>query len=133
MTEPKEVAWPEGTITFRGRKIRVAMPSPEQIMVWQRTLAKLEGVKTSDWTGKEVMSALERTRKIIDTVMLDSTDVDWLDDEMLAGRVGMKEASEILLEAQKAFMKPAKKAPAKKAPAKRAPAKNTASKSTKEG
>lgn len=133
MTEPKEVAWPEGTITFRGRKIRVAMPSPEQVMVWQRTLAKLENAKTSDWTGKEVMAALERTRMIIDAIIKDPADVDWLDDEMLAGRVGMKDASEILLEAQKAFMKPAKKAPAKKAAAKKAPAKRVAKKSTKEG
>jgi topoisomerase IA-like protein len=83
------------------------------------------------------MDALERVRKIIDTVLVNSADIDWLDDEMLAGRLGLKEASNILLEATAAFSNRAgrraatKKAPARrKAPAKTTPAKKTTRKAT---
>lgn len=94
---------PQGEITFQGRTIKVRMPSPEQVLVWNRTMEKIERANLNDWTGKQVLSALERTRKIIDSVIMDPEDIDWIDDEMLAGRFGLKEASQIVLDALAAF------------------------------
>lgn len=124
MTEPKEdpPARPEGKITFCDREIRVAMPSPEQIMVWQRTLERLQNADISDWSGRDVLAALERTRKIIDSILMDEADKDWLDDEMLAGRIGLKESADIVVKAQATFMnRDQRRASAKKtaSPAKR--------------
>lgn len=123
---------PEAKISFRDREMRVVFPQPEQIMVWRRIMARLEKADIKDWNGREVLDALEKIRTIIDTVLPDEADVTWLDDEMMAGRLGIKEASGILMEATKAFQnraqnRAAKTAPARrKAPAKIVPAKKTA-------
>ncbi len=112
----------EAEIEFQGREMFVKMPSPEQLLVWKRTLAKLQGAG-EDWNGAQVMAALERARMIIDSVLVHATDVDWLDDEMLAGRIDLKGTSQIIHKAVEAFAetgnreerRAAKKAPAKKA------------------
>lgn len=122
---------PEGDIEFQGRTLRIRLPQPEQILVWRRIMSRLESANLSDWNGKEIMDALERVRKILDSVLVNVEDIDWLDDEMLAGRVGLKGASEILLKATDAFSNRAGRRTAKKAaPARRkAPAaKKTAAK-----
>lgn len=124
---------PEGDITFRDRPMKVRMPQPEQILVWRRIMSRLEGANIRDWNGKEVMAALERIRTIIDSVLIDSEDVDWLDDEMLAGRLGLRDATDILLKATDAFSNRAgRRAAAKKTPPARrkAPAKTTTAKKT---
>jgi hypothetical protein len=75
------------------------------------------------------MAALERTRTIIDSLLVNEADVEWLDDEMLAGRVHLKDTAAIVMDAIKAFQnraerreseKAERKAPAKKATRKRA-------------
>ena len=66
MTEQTEaatpVATPELEIEFEGRQIWVRMPSPEQLLVWKRTLTQLQGADVTGWNGEQVMKALERTR-----------------------------------------------------------------------
>lgn len=135
---------PELEITFRDRKLWVRMPTPEQILVWKRTLVQLQSAEVDGWNAEQVMAALERTRKIIDSVLVHRVDVDWLDDEMLARRVDLKGTAEIInrtvevyaeaAEAERAehgtrserraaaTKKPGKKA-ARKAPTKKASAK----------
>lgn len=124
MTE-EEVVDPtlETEIEFSGRKMFVRMPRPEQLIVWKRTLDRLQAVDGSDWNGAQVMAALERARKIVDSVLVHPTDVEWLDDEMLAGRVDLKDTTQIILKAVEAFgqegnreeRRAAKTVPAKKA------------------
>jgi hypothetical protein len=87
---------PELEIEFRGRKLWVRMPTPEQILVWKRTLVQLQSAEVDGWNAEQVMAALERTRKIIDSVLVHRVDVDWLDDEMLARRVDLKGTAEII-------------------------------------
>ena len=94
---------PQGEITFRDRPIQVRMPSPEQVLVWKRTMDRIEKSNLNDWNGEQVLAALERTRKIIDSVIVNLVDIDWIDDEMLAGRFGLKEASQIILDALAVF------------------------------
>jgi hypothetical protein len=134
MTEPNEAAEPatsadtEKEIEFSGRTLWVRVPSPEQLLVWKRTLGKLQGAEVEGWNGEQVMGALERTRKIIDSVLVHDTDKDWLDDQMLDGNLGLIETAQIIQLTVEAFQaddnrasrRAAKKAPAKKAARKKA-------------
>jgi hypothetical protein len=87
---------PELEIPFAGRTLWVKMPTPEQLLVWKRTLRQLQGADVSGWNGEQVMKALERTRLIIDSLLVHETDKEWLDDEMLAGRVGLMDTAGII-------------------------------------
>lgn len=120
-----DVEYPTAVITFKGREIQVKIPSPEQLLVWRRTMRGLQTANPDDWGSTEVLDALERTRRIVDS-LLDKETVTWLDDEMLSGDVGFQDLSEIILEATRVFgrretpgKKPAKTA-AKKKPVKKA-------------
>lgn len=133
MTDQETPTAPELPITFNGREIWVKMPTPEQLLVWKRTLGQLQAIQASnDWNGEQVMRALERTRLIIDSVLVNQTDRDWLDDEMLAGNIGLMETAKIINQTAEAFADAAeaegnretrratkKAAPAKKAARKR--------------
>lgn len=130
---------PELEITFEvpasgiTRQLWVRMPTPEQLLVWKRTLRQLQGADVSGWNGEQVMKALERTRLIIDSLLVHETDKEWLDDEMLAGTVGLKDTAGIINGTVDAFATAAeeggnretrraakKAAPAKKAARKKA-------------
>jgi hypothetical protein len=132
-TEATEAAAPvempaEKEIDFQGRKLWVRLPRPEALLVWKRTLAKLQNLDTGDWNGEQVMAALERTRKIIDSLLVHEIDKDWLDDEMLASRLGLIETAQIINLTVEAYQaddnrearRAAKKALAKKATRKKA-------------
>lgn len=100
---PAEIERPTREIPFRDRSLMLRMPTPEQLLVWQRTVKQLQGADTASWDGNEVMRALERARKIIDSLLSDPRDIEWLDDEMLAGNLGLREVAPIILDALKAF------------------------------
>lgn len=125
---------PEQEIEFAGRTLWVKMPSPEQLLVWKRTLRKLQGADVEGWNGEQVMSALERTRAIIDSVLAHEVDKDWLDDEMLAGTIGLKDTAQLIQMTVEAFASAAeaegnretRRAAKKAAPAKKATRKKAA-------
>lgn len=136
MTEPNTEI-PEREVELLGRKLFVRFPQPEQLLVWQRTLTKLQGADVDGWNAVQVMSALERMRKIIDSLLANKTDVDWLDDQMLDGNVGLMELVPFFTDVVKTFAdeangtnrearRTAAKTPAKKAVRKAAPRKATA-------
>jgi hypothetical protein len=132
-TEGAEQTQLELPVQLMGREIFCRMPSPEQLLVWQRTVKRLtEAPIDASWTGSEVMSALERLRKIIDTLMVNRADVDWLDDQFLEETVTFKELAPFITDVTEAFAKAAEeegnradrraatKTPAKKAARKKA-------------
>ena len=128
-TEP--VVMPEREIDFRGRSIWVHFPSPEQLIVWQRVLDRLQR-DGGGTTGHEVMRALTRLRAILDSIIVNQVDIEWVDDEMLAGRLGLMELVPMLNDTVKAFAnepvagtRPEKRAAAKKA-VRKAPARRPA-------
>lgn len=87
---------PELEIPFAGRTLWVKMPTPEQLLVWKRTLRQLQAADVSGWNGEQVMKALERTRLIIDSLLVHEVDKEWLDDEMLAGTIGLMDTAGII-------------------------------------
>lgn len=87
---------PELPIEFMGRELWVRMPSPEQLLVWKRTLRQLQDADVAGWNAEQVMIALERTRKIIDSLLINKADVVWLDDEMLEGKITLLGTADII-------------------------------------
>ena len=116
------------------REIFVRMPTPEQLLVWQRTVKRLtEAPVDASWSGSQVMTALERLRKIVDSMMANPADRDWLDDQFLEGTVDFRGLAPFITDVTTAFQefaaangnrderRAAKKAgPAKKAARKKA-------------
>lgn len=86
----------ELAITFEGRMLWVRLPKPEQLLVWKRTMRQLQDAEVRDWNAEQAMIALERVRKIIDSILVNKVDVTWLDDEMLEGNVDLKKAATIV-------------------------------------
>lgn len=120
------------------REIYTRMPSPEQLLVWQRTVDRLtKAPVNASWNGSEVMNALERLRKIVDSIMVNRADVDWLDDQFLEETLDFRglapfitnvtvafqeyAAAQIALNGTREERRAVKKAPAKKATRKAAP------------
>lgn len=134
----EETPIPELEVPLGDRKIWVRMPSPEQILVWQRTVDNLTKAPVdTSWTGSQVMKTLDRLRRILDSIIVNRADVEWLDDEFLDGRLTFKDMApyltrvidafadameaETLQPANRAAKRAAKKAPAKKAARKAVP------------
>jgi hypothetical protein len=128
-TEP--AGRPTGVVEFQGRSVEITMPRPEQILVWQRTLQGLQAINPESWTGPEILAAMERLRKIIDSILVNKADVDWIDDEMLAGRLTLKECAGLVTDAVRAFEQPTNREERRAAEkATKKPARRVAKKST---
>lgn len=86
--EPADETPVELPVLLLDREIFVRMPTPEQLLVWERTVKRLtQAPVDASWTGSQVMAALERLRTIVDSLMANSADVDWLDDQFLAKKL----------------------------------------------
>lgn len=93
---PEVAVSPELEVQFEGRTIWVKMPTPEQLLVWKRTLRQLQEAEVNSWNAEQVMIALERTRRIIDSVLANKADVVWLDDQMLDGNLTLLQTAKII-------------------------------------
>jgi hypothetical protein len=119
-------------VEYMGRTWTAVMPAPEQLLVWQRTLQRLSGETMEGWDGARVLQALDRIRKIIDSV-LSPADIEYLDDQMLMGQFKLEQAHDLMMLVIKAFKvnnreerRAAERPAARRAPAKKAaPAKTT--------
>jgi hypothetical protein len=100
MTEER----PTAEIEFQGRILHVHMPTAEQLLVWQRTVEQIQRANLNDWNAAQALKAMTRCRVIIDTVLVQEMDREWLDDEMLAGRLGLIEIAGLPAQAIEAFV-----------------------------
>lgn len=109
---------PAGTITFRGRVMAFRKPNADQLAVWkmiaeraQRNAREFEtpkpcpdcqgtGCDQCQGTGSAhtatIFKLFDRAMAIISSVLIDEADKDWLEDELIAGRVNLQAASEIV-------------------------------------
>lgn len=97
-------ASPELPVKLLDREIYVRMPTPEQLLVWQRTLDRLTTAPVdATWTGSQVMMSLERLRKIIDSIIVNKADVEWMDDAFLEGTLDFQRLAPFLTDVTGAF------------------------------
>lgn len=107
-----------GTITFRGRVMKVVRPTDDQLAVWKIIATRAEQVSkdfgkpkpctacqgkgcdecmdTGSAHTAEIFKLFNRAMKIITSVLPDEADKDWLEDELIAGQVDLLAAGEIV-------------------------------------
>lgn len=91
-------------ITFRDRVLLVKLPTPEQVLVWKRTMTQVEAMEKDPATdGYAMMRLIDRTRRIIDSVLVNEADKEWLDDLMLDGKLPLNEACQVVIMGMEAF------------------------------
>lgn len=126
MTEPQAEEIPVLPITFQDREMFVTMPSPTQLAVWKRILQRLQSTPENQWTADAVVDELSRLHRIVETLLVETADKRWLEDEMMDGRMDFQGLAPIVTLSVEAFQaaaegnnresrRAAKKAPAKKA------------------
>lgn len=115
-----------GTITFRGRVMKVTRPTEDQLALWQRISTRAQAFTRQDMTPKpcpdcqgtgvvgadesrcetcagsgdaNVRGALRlfnQTMNIITSVLVDEVDKDWLEDQLVEGKIDLLDASDVL-------------------------------------
>lgn len=105
IAEAVEDDQPLAVIAFEGRELTVRRPAPEQLGVWSRTAGRLNkvrdaaGAMTKEQQGQEAAKLLGLAIKIIESVLVEEADKEWLEDRMLAGGKGglkLERASDII-------------------------------------
>lgn len=91
------------TVSFQGRDVKVKLPTPEQLLAWERLLGKLEKVSKEAATVDSLKTILNRVTRIIDSVVVEEADREWLEDGRMDGTVTIENASQIVLDALKAY------------------------------
>lgn len=131
---PEAVEMPVLPITFRGREMHVTMPTPSQLAVWRRILVRLQNTPENAWTADAVVDSLAKLHTIVDTILVEPVDKNWLEDELLNGRLDFPGLAPIITQATEAFQQAAAengnredRRAAKKTPAKKAALKATTS------
>lgn len=112
-------------MTLAGRQIMVKAPTLGQILVLHRTTMRMikQAESDEDDQGKALTSAITRTLDFIDTLIIDEDDRQFVEDQMLAGKIDWQELMAILAQDKDAnepdddqAPKPVRKAAPKKSP-----------------
>jgi hypothetical protein len=107
------------TITFHGRDMVVAFPTPEQLTVWQRTGSRFTALQEradqiqaqGDAASDEEQAALrrdtsgmlDRALRVVQSVLVDQDDQFWLEDRLLDGTLTFGQALDLMPAVLEAF------------------------------
>lgn len=91
------------TIVFQKRTIAVRLPTPDQLVAFRRVFARLESARATEMDGERALALLERAAKVVDTVIADEVDRDWLDDQRLEGAATTEDIMPIIINAISAY------------------------------
>lgn len=103
------------SVQFKGRTIVVKCPTEEQIFAWERLLTKMESMAKEAATVDTARILLNRCNKIIESVIAEDDDREWLEDGRLDGTITLQESAQIVVDALKAFEKEVSKEPPNRA------------------
>lgn len=84
------------------RTMLVNAPTPEQLAVYQRTAARFDRDLTT-MSEAEASKALDRSVRVVVSVLADQADVEWVEDQFLDGNLTLVEAAAILTLTIEAF------------------------------
>jgi hypothetical protein len=68
-----------------GRPVRVRRPTAEHIAVWQRLAKQWAALGSGAMSNGDAMALLDRAMRIVETILADRADWEWLMDQMLEG------------------------------------------------
>lgn len=91
------------TITFLGRTMAVKLPTPDQIVAWESLLRRLKALDPETATGEQALKLLSRSNRIVDSLIVDDDDKEWLEDGRIDGTVTTENSQQIVLDALKAY------------------------------
>ena len=91
------------TVTVKGRVIEVCRPTDEQLFAWDRVLRKLERAAKEIENANQARRLMEKCDAIINSVIANEEDRDWLEDGQLDGSLTLQDAGHIVLDALKAY------------------------------
>lgn len=91
------------TVTFRGRTMKAVQPEPEQLVVWQLTQKRLENLDPATATNQQVATLIGRALRVIQSVLADDADKDWIEDQILDKTLNLTGAMPIITTALTMF------------------------------
>lgn len=94
---------PERLITFRERQMVVTFPSPDKLLVIKRSAARIAAMPENDWTAPEVMRAAEQAYRVVESLLADRADREWIEDQIMDGAMDLEQSMEIIRLALEAF------------------------------
>lgn len=93
----------QADVTWRDRVIRVKLPTIEQMTMYRRLSARFQALGDAaarpgaePMTMEEATKHFDRAVKLVTSVMVNGEDIEWLEDEMLEGRVSLPDTSDLL-------------------------------------
>jgi hypothetical protein len=108
--EPAAEAGDAPVLELNGRIIRVKMPTPEQLVMWQRIASRLTGTDTTSVDPMRVMKMIDQIVSIFRTVMVDDADGDWMEEQILYGTLDFAKAATFVSDAVQLLSRQAKPA-----------------------
>lgn len=89
------------TVTLKGRVIEVSRPTDEQLFAWDQVLRRMEAMGKNIENTDQARKLINKCMNIINAVIANEDDRDWLEDGRLDGSITLKDAGELVLEALK--------------------------------
>jgi hypothetical protein len=97
---------PEADVEWNGRTWRVRLPSLEQLTIYRRLNAQFQEIgiaqakpDAAPMSLDQATKYFDRALKLITSILVNSADIEWLEDEMLEGRLTLTKASGLMREA----------------------------------
>jgi hypothetical protein len=91
------------TVTLKGRAIQVRKPDADQLLVWDRVLQRIETMAAAAETANQIRRLVNKCDIIINALIVNEEDQDWLENQQLAGTLNLREAGSIVLKALEAY------------------------------
>jgi hypothetical protein len=96
----------ETDVIWRDRTIRVRPPTLEQLTIYRRLARKFHLLSEQNskpdaepMSLEEATGHYDRAIKLVTSVMVHPADVEWLEDEMLEGRIRLPDAADLMQKA----------------------------------
>lgn len=87
--------------TWRGRQLLAKLPTEEQLAMMRRLAVRFESASQSA-TAETLIKLSDRAITLVCTVLTREQDVEWIEDELLAGRVRLPDTVQMVQEAMQA-------------------------------
>lgn len=90
-------------VPFKGREIHMRMPTPEQLLVWQRTMKQFENMNAAGMNAHQALNAIDRCVRIITSLFVQPKDREWLDDGLLDQEIKLNDLLPLMSDTIEAF------------------------------
>jgi hypothetical protein len=97
------VVVPLKTVTLKGRTIEVRRPTDEQLFAWDHILRRMEAIGSNIQNLEQARKLIAKCETIINSVIVNEADRDWIEDGRLGGTITLHDAGSIVIDALKMY------------------------------